>query len=81
MHTTALLAPANLVSSNSTGSVDLITTGATMVGVGMLIVAAGMLISPRKPGATAARGHIQKAASVVIALAGIGIIVYTWTAS
>ena len=52
----------------------------TGVGAGILMCAAGLLFQKPKPGTSATSIRIQKGTGAVLAVIGVGVIVYAWVA-
>ena len=54
--------------------------GTTAVGVGFLLGAAGLLFQKPKPETSSTNIRIQRGVGVVLAVIGVGVIVYAWVA-
>ena len=66
--------------SRYNSGVQWVQWGTTGAGVGVLIAAAGCFFSKPKPGTSAMNVRIQKIAGAILAVVGIGLIIYAWTA-
>lgn len=60
--------------------VRLVQWGTTGVGVVILIAAAALLFQKPKPQTSAATARIQKIVGAILAVIGLGVVVYAWVA-